>query len=82
MLRDKARKLPEGSRPRPTLLKEQWPEALSMLLKKEGLPADWDGRASERGLLLQGTPLLLPRLLKEGRGLGEAKAPEVVEVGY
>lgn len=50
--------------------------------EKEGLPADWDVRASEGGLLLQGTLLLLPRFLKEGRGLGEAKAPEVVEVGY
>lgn len=35
MLRDKVSKLPEGSRPRPSLLKEQRPEVLSVVLKKK-----------------------------------------------
>ena len=44
MLRDKARKLPEGSRPRPSLLKEQRPEALSVVLKKKaGLQTGMEG---------------------------------------
>ena len=72
MLRDKARKLPEGSRPRPrrTAVRSSVRGA-----EKEGSPADWDGRASKGGLLLQGTPLLRPRFLKEGRGLGGGQGP-------
>lgn len=73
MLRDKARKLPEGSRPRPSLLKEQWPEALSVLLKKKA-----SLRLGCKGLLRRapspGHTAVAAQIPKGRRGLGEAKA--------